>query len=91
MSGVRPSRVWFLSPAFATLLFFLAQVAMMLGGETSAPRVAGLAASTPLPAGDSRVVQVIQPAELEPVPVPETREALIDLLERQRRVVFDGR
>lgn len=91
MSGVRPSRVWFLSPAFATLLFFLAQVAMMLGGETSVPRVAGLAASTPLPTRESRVVHVIQPAELQPVPLPRTREGLIDLLETQRRVVFDGR
>lgn len=87
---MRPCRVWFLSPAFATLLFFLAQIAMMLGGETSAPRVAGLAAGTPLPARESRVVQVIQPADVQSVPLPETEEALFELLQTQRRVAFDA-
>lgn len=67
-------RVWFLSPALATLLFFGAQVVLAFWGQRSTPRVAGLAPQAPIAPVDTRVVQSIRAAE--PVSVRDSAEVL---------------
>jgi hypothetical protein len=81
-------RIWFISPALATVIFFTAQILISLIGGPSGTGVAGLAPQTPqAPRGD-RVVQTIEPVDPVERTVPRGTDELLELLDQHRAIRF---
>lgn len=93
----RPSEpapgVWFVSPALATIIFFVAHVLLARWGDTSTESVAGLSARTPSLPLTGRVTAEIESVEPEPAPfacpVPASETDLLEQLDAHGRVVFE--
>ena len=81
----RPERVWFLSPAAVTALFFLCQIYLAFqSSEGTSPVVGASAADGPTSGSvQVRVVAEIRPvAPRAPTPLPENEAEFWDLLRR---------
>lgn len=81
-------RIWFISPALATILFFVVQVGLSLLGAPQHSGMAGLAPRTPQAERGERVVQAIEPADPVLRAVPRDDDELQDLFRRHRTVQF---
>ena len=94
MATDRPfrERVWFLSPAIATALFFAVQSILAFSTPRQAVTVEAAAADTPSPTNVKvRVVEQIRPLDSRartPTRVPLTEQALLELFHRDGAVVF---
>jgi hypothetical protein len=90
-SGFR-ERVWFLSPAIATGLFFAIQAFVSFSSPRSTGNVEAAAAETPKPMNVKvRVVEQIRPLDARariPTRVPTTEEELLELFRRDGAIVF---
>ena len=81
-------RIWFISPALATVIFFTVQILLSLVSGPSGTGVAGLAPQTPqAPRGD-RVVQSIEPVDPVERAVPRGPDELLELLGQHRTIRF---
>lgn len=87
-TDVRRRRIWFISPALATVIFFALQILLSLLGTSSGTGVAGLAPQTPQAPRGERVVRSIEPVDPIERAVPADSDALLHLLSRHRTVRF---
>lgn len=85
-------RVWFLSPAIATALFFGIQAFASFSTPRSNTNVEAAAAETPKPTNVKiRVVEQIRALDARaraPTRVPTTEEELLELFQRDGAIVF---
>lgn len=84
-------RVWLLSPSIATAVFFVVQIFLSFSGQSTSDRIAAASADAPSPVPvQVRVVAEIQPLEKKATTaaVPDTEEALFELIERDGTVTF---
>lgn len=93
MSGRRGmERVWFLSPAIATAVFFAVQLCCSFTADRHEPRLAGATAEAPRATNvEVRVVEQIRAVEAGPrpaKPVPRTEAELMQLFRQDGAVVF---
>lgn len=94
LHGLHARRRWVTSPALASVLFFAAQLLLMLTTDPEPKRgLAGAAPDTPVATPVSvRVVAEIKPVEQRPrsrtAAVPASERALLQLLERDGSVLF---
>lgn len=92
MSGRRMERVWFLSPAIATAIFFAVQVFFSFTSDRHESRLAGATAEAPNPTNvQIRVVEQIKAVEArrrDTKPVPQTEAQLLQLFRQDGAVVF---
>jgi hypothetical protein len=89
--GALRERIWFLSPALATGLFFAAQAYVSLSTPAHGTNIEGAAAETPNPTNVKvRVVEQIRPlSQMRATkPVPMTEQELLELFARDGAVVF---
>ncbi|NJK88286.1 MAG: hypothetical protein HC923_02100 [Myxococcales bacterium] len=84
-------RVWFVSPALATILFFVAQLALTWWGSHPTPGVAGLTPQAPQAVRGERVSRTIRPRAPVSRPVPQTEDELILLLDQHTSIRFEAR
>ena len=85
-------RAWFLSPSIATAIFFAVQLVLAFTSDGGGERIQAAAADAPAATPVSvRVVAEIHPLERPTkaaAKVPETEEALFELIERDGAVIF---
>jgi hypothetical protein len=90
----RARSAWLLSPAVATVVFFLAQLAIATLMDSSEARVAKSAAATPSAVPVKvRVVTQIRNLEEQPrqlASVPKSEAALLELFKKNGCVVFSA-
>jgi hypothetical protein len=91
--GANEGRVWQITPSVACVLFFLAHLGLLLGGEPRGETsIAGATAEARL--GPARAVRVV--AEIRPLaqrarraqPVPPSERELLELIRRDGAVLF---
>lgn len=84
----RARRVWFVSPAWATVIFFAVQILLSVWGAQPSTGVAGLAPRAPQAHRGERVIHVIEPADPVERTVPADDAEVLRLLEGHRTVRF---
>lgn len=87
----RVRRVWLVSPALATVLFFVAQ-AILAGSGAGSNEVRAAAPETPsaIPVKIRVVAQIKSAGEVKAARVPESESELLELFKKQGAVVFSS-
>lgn len=84
--------VWFVSPALATIVFFVAHLSLSAWTEVPTDQVAGLSPQTPGLPLRGRIQAPIAPVARERRTVvrtvPKSEEDLLEMLERHEAVIF---
>lgn len=87
----RVRRVWLVSPAVATVLFFIAQAILASSGDgSSSVRAAAPDTPSAIPVKIRVVAQIKSAAEVKAARVPESESELLELFKKQGAVVFSS-